>query len=199
MCEETKALDIINGLSSFFVYDHGVDAIIDRLDSIEEKIVALNLREVEKPKPIREEILEIQDDWEPFIRISIFNQDFLAYCDIGSMVSTMPKTVNDSLKLESMVDLLYYHERGNGDISEIQGKVNNIQVCFAKRNAAVDFIILKSTNQGNIVLGRDFLQAMKGFINVGKGQIRLRGRAKGTYLFPRKKKEELIVEQYFQF
>ena len=28
-CEETRDLDIINGLSSFFVYDHGVDAIID--------------------------------------------------------------------------------------------------------------------------------------------------------------------------
>jgi len=191
-CNEEKALDIINGLSSFFVYDCGVDAIMDRLDSIEEKIVALNLREVEKPKPIREEILEIEDDWVPFIRISIFGQNFLAYCDIGSMVSTMPKIVYDSLKLESMVDLLYYHEHANGDISEIQGKVNNIQVRFTKRDAAVDLFILKSTNQGNIVLGRDFLRAMKGFIDIGKGRIRLRGRAKGTYLFPRKKKNELI-------
>ena len=59
---------------------------MDRLDSIEEKIVALASREVEKPKPIREEMLEIEDDWEPFIRISIFNQDFLAYCDIRSMI-----------------------------------------------------------------------------------------------------------------
>ena len=90
-CEETTALDIINGLSSFFVYDHGVDAIIDRLDTIENKIDALDLKEVEKPTQVRQEILEIEDDWEPFIRISIFNQDFLSYCDIGSMVSTMPK------------------------------------------------------------------------------------------------------------
>ena len=172
---------------------------MDRLDSIEENIVALNMREVEKPKPIREEILEIEDDWEPFIRISIFGQNFLAYCDIGSMVSTMPKTVYNSLKLESMVDLLYYHEHANGDISEIQGKVDNIQVRFAKRDAVVDFIILKSTNQGNIVLGRDFLRAMKGFIDIGKGQIRLRGRAKGMYLFPRKKKDELIEEQVANF
>ena len=127
-CEGTKALDIINGLSSFFVYDHGVDAIIDRLDFIEEKIVDLDLKEVEKPKTIREEILEIEDDWEPFIRISIFNKDFLAYCDIGCMVSTMPKTVYNSLKLVSMVNLPCYHEHGNGDIYEIQGKVDNIQV-----------------------------------------------------------------------
>ena len=33
---------------------------------------------------------------------------------------------------------------------------------------------------------------MKGFVDIGKGQIRLRGKAKGTYLFPRKKKNELI-------
>jgi len=198
-CSEEKALDIIHGLSSFFVYDHGVEAIMDKLDSIEERIVALDLREVEKPKPIREEILEIEDDWEPFIRISIFNQDFLAYCDIGSMVSTMPKTIYDSLNLASMVDLFCYHEHANGDISEIRGKVNNIQVRFVKRHAEVDFIILKSTNQGNIVLGRDFLRAMKCFIDIGKGQICLRGKAKGTYLFPRKKKDELIEEQVANF
>ena len=40
---------------------------------------------------------------------------------------------------------------------------------------------------------------MKGFIDVSKGQIRLRGGAKGTYLFPRKKKEELIEEQFANF
>ena len=111
----------------------------------------------------------------------------------------MPKTVYDSLELESMVDLLYYHEHANGDISEIQGKVNNIQVRFAKRDTTVDFIILKSTNQGNMVLGRSFLRVMKGFIDVSKGQIRLRGRAKGTYLFPRKNKYELIEEKFANF
>src|SRR4051812_42011675 len=50
---------------------------------------------------------------EPFIRISIFNQDFLAYCDIRSMVSTMPKIVYNSLKLLSMVDLPCYLEHAN--------------------------------------------------------------------------------------
>src|SRR3954470_16793911 len=98
-----------------------------------------------------------------------------------------------------MVDLTCYHEHANGAISDIEGKVNNIQVRFAKRDVAVDFIILKSTNQGNIVLGRDFLRAMKGFIDIGKGQIRLRGKAKVMYLFPRKKKDELIEQQFASF
>ena len=48
---------------------------------------------------------------------------------------------------------------------------------FLKRSVEVDFAIMKA-NQGNIVLGRDFLRAMKGYIDIGKGQIRLRGKAK---------------------
>ena len=66
-------------------------------------------------------------------------------------MSSMPKIVYDSLKLESMVDYPFYHAHANGDISNIVGKVNNIQVHFKDRNTLVDFIILESTIQGNIV------------------------------------------------
>ena len=66
---------------------------------------------------------------------------------------------------------------------------------FLKRAVAIDFSIMKE-NQGNIVLGRDFLRAMKGFIDIGKGQIRLHGKAKGMYLFPRKNKDELIENRF---
>ena len=33
---------------------------------------------------------------------------------------------------------------------------------------------------------------MKGFIDIGKGKIHLRGKEKGMYLFPRKNKNEII-------
>ena len=142
-------------------------------------------------------MLEIDDDWEPFVRISISNQDFLAFCEIGSMVSTMPKIVYDSLKL-NMDNLSSYHEHTNGYVSEIQGKVKELQFTFLKRVSTVDFFITEP-NKRNIVLGRDFLRAMKGFIDIGKGHIRLRGRAIGKYLFPRKKKNELVENQFEGF
>ena len=94
-----------------------------------------------------------------------------------------------------MVNFSTYHEHANGDVSKIQGEVKDVQVMFAKRNATVDFVIMESVNQGNIVLGRDFLRAMKGSIDVGKGQIHFHGKAKGTYLFPRKDKNGLVEEQ----
>ena len=71
------------------------------------------------------------------------------------MVSTMPKVVYGSLWLD-MDFFSSYHEHANGDISEIQGKVKDVQVTFSKRNATVDFFIMEP-NKGNIVLGRDFL------------------------------------------
>src|SRR3954465_3944776 len=196
-CDEARALDILHGLSSYFVYDRSFDTVIDRLATIENRMYALDLRKVEELKSKKKEMLEIDDDWEPFVRLSISNQDFLAFCDIGSMVSTMPKLVYDSLKL-NMDNLSSYHENSNGDISEIKGKVKEVQVTFLKRVATMDFFIMEP-NQSKIVLGRDFLRAMKGFIHIGNGHIRLRGKEKGKYIFPRKKKNELIENQFEGF
>ena len=79
-CDEARALEIIHGLSSYLVYDQGFDTVIDRLATIEKRIDSLDLKEGEKPKPPKEEILEVEDDWEPFVKISIFIENLLAYC-----------------------------------------------------------------------------------------------------------------------
>ena len=72
------------------VFYDGLDTVVDRIATIEKKLDALDLKEVEKPGPPREEILEIENDWEPFVRVVISNQNFLAFYDIGSTVSIMP-------------------------------------------------------------------------------------------------------------
>src|ERR1041385_8915997 len=136
-CDEARAFDILHSLSSYFVYDRSIDTVIDRVATIEERMDGLDLRKVEELKPNKKEMLDIDDDWEPFVRISISNQDFLSFCDIGSMVSTMPKIVYDSLKL-NMDNLSSYHEHANGDISDIKGKVKEVQVTFLKRVATMD-------------------------------------------------------------
>src|ERR1041384_2196606 len=193
-CDEASVLEILHGLSGYFVYD-GLNTVVNRIATIERKLDALDLKEVEKLNPPREEILEIENDWEPFVRIVISNQNFLALCDIGSIVSILPSFIYDSLYLASMDKFPSFHEHSNSDISEIQGRLKDDQVMFLKMSVEIDFAIMKA-NKGNIVLGRDFLRAMKGFIDTGKGQIRLHGKAKGTYLFPRKNKDELIENPF---
>src|SRR3954466_11213688 len=142
-CDEARALDIIHGLSSYFVYEHSFDTVIDRLATLERRMDALDLRKVKKPKPNKKNMLEIDDDWEPFVRISISNQNFLAFCDIGSMVSIMPRIIYDSLNLANMDNFTFFHEHSNGDISEILGREKYVQVMFLKRSMVVDMSIMK--------------------------------------------------------
>src|SRR3954471_8417422 len=60
-CDEARALEIIHGLSSYFVYD-GLDTVVGRITTIEKKFDALELKRVKKPSPPREVILEIEND-----------------------------------------------------------------------------------------------------------------------------------------
>src|SRR4051812_4812685 len=75
-CAEARALEIIHGMSSYFIYD-GLDTVVDRIAIIEKKLDALDLKEEEKPNPPREEILEIENYWEPFVRVVISDKNFL--------------------------------------------------------------------------------------------------------------------------
>src|ERR1043165_5990271 len=142
-CDGARSLEIIHGLPSYFVYD-GLDTIVDKITNIEKKLDALDLKGVEKPNPPREEIFEIENDLEPFVRVVISNQNFLAFCDIGSTVSIMPSFIYDSLYLASMDKFPYFHEHSNGYISEIQGRLKDVQVMFLKRSVKIDFSIMKA-------------------------------------------------------
>ena len=60
--DEARALEIIHGLSSYFVYDHSFDTVIDRLATIEKRLDALDLRKVKKPQPNKKDVYEIDGD-----------------------------------------------------------------------------------------------------------------------------------------
>ena len=120
-CGDTKALNAINGLVRLLSEDNDKKAIHDKLDKIIEMIGKLNFNEVERPLQSRQVLIELENDWEPYIKISIDNQSFIAYCDLGSMISTMPKMVYDWLKYENMIDHPFYHPHANGVISKIKG------------------------------------------------------------------------------
>src|ERR1041385_4934067 len=79
-CDEARALDILHGLSNYFVCDRSFDTFIDRLAAIEKRMDALELRKVEEIKSNKKEMLQIDDDWEPFVRISISKEVFLSFC-----------------------------------------------------------------------------------------------------------------------
>ena len=127
--------------------------------------------------------------------IWIDNQSFIAYCDIGSMISTMPKMVYDHLKNESMIDYPLYHPYANGNISKFVGLVKDVQISIRNRVTPVDFMIMEKGDQGNIVLGRSFLKTVGCIINVRFGFLDFYAPIRGKIAFPKRIKD-VLIEKY---
>ena len=151
----------------------------------------LNLNEIERPLQEGQVLTELENDWEPYIYIRIDNQSFLAYCDLGSMISTMPKMVYDYLKYENVTD----HPHAHGTISKIKGIVKNVQVSFHNKTIHIDFMIMDKEEQGNIVLGRSLLKTVGCLINVRQGYINLYAPIRGNFNFPKHFKDALVESE----
>ena len=103
--DEIKYLHIIDGLVAFPM-NTKIDGITDRFGKIENILSNLYVKEEEKTLK-SDQILEIEGDREPYVKIVIKEQTFLAYCDVGSMMCTMPKIVFDSLNFGDFLITLF--------------------------------------------------------------------------------------------
>ena len=100
--DEMESLRIINGLVVFPINEK-TEGILDRLDEIENNLCDLNSNGIEESSK-NYKILEIVGDWEPYIPVEINGRRFLAYCDIGSVMSTMPRMVYDTMNFGDLFD-----------------------------------------------------------------------------------------------
>ena len=107
-------------------------------------------------------------------------------------MSTLPRMVFDILNSGDLFDYPFYHSHADGSSSNIEKIINEVQVTFQDRTTLVDFVVLESKAQENIVLGRSFLRSIGGFIDVRKGLIRFRSPIKHKFSLPLKEKEVLI-------
>ena len=117
--------------------------MLTRLDKIERSLNDINLSNPAKEQPL----VELKNDWEPFIEIIIGGEKFHAYCDLGSPMSIMPKIVFDLLKLDGMVDYPVFHFHTNGTIMKSLGIID----------------------RSNLDFERSFLKSNGGFINAKYG------------------------------
>ena len=90
-CDEARSLEIIHGISSYFVYDQGFNTVIDRLATIEKRIDALELKEVEKPKTPREEIFEKEGDWNLLLKLVSLTKTYLLIVILDPWFLPCPK------------------------------------------------------------------------------------------------------------
>ena len=104
----------------------------------------------------------------------------------------MPRMVFDTMNFGDLFDYPFCQSHSNGSSPKIYKRVNEVLVIFKHKTTLVDFLVLESKAQGNIVLGRSFLRSVGAIIDVKKGCIRSRFPIKGRFSFPLKQKEVLI-------
>ena len=98
--------------------------VFSNLEEIEKSLNQLKLSQNHKEQPLA----DLRNDWEPFIAINIGSEKFLAYCDLGSTLSIMPKMVYDLLKLNKMIDYPVFHFHADGTIVKSVGIINDVEV-----------------------------------------------------------------------
>ena len=110
--DELESLRIIKGLV-VFPTNEKTNGIHGRLDKIENILCNLNLNGIEEGSKDYQ-ILEISGGWEPYIPIEINDQRLFAYCDIGSMMSTMPRMVFNAMNFGDLFNYPFCHSHSDG-------------------------------------------------------------------------------------
>ena len=178
--DAAKAYKILNGLSIFPMIDES--GMITKLEKIEKALDELTLSHNLKEQPL----VELKNDWEPFIEISIGSEKFRAYCDLGSTMSIRPKMVYDLLNYDNMVNYPVFHFHDDGTIAKSIGIINDVKITIQNKTVPVNFMIL-AKSPDNIVLGRSFLKSNGGFINAKYGFMKFNTPINRRFFFPIKK------------
>src|SRR5215216_2841408 len=139
---------------------HIVDAM---MKALEEKLEL----EVSIPR-------KLHDEWEPTIKFQIKNYECFALCDLGSSVSTIPKSLCDVLGLTDIEECSLNLHLADSTIKKPMGRINDFLILANRNYVPIDFIVLDIDCNPScpIILGRPFLRTIGAVIDMKEGNIK---------------------------
>ena len=118
------------------------------------------------------------------------NYEWLALCDLGASVSTIPKSLCDVLSLTDIEECSLNLHLTDSTIKKPMGRINDVLIVANRNYVPVDFIVLDIDCNPScpIILGRPFLRTIGAIIDMKEGNIRFQfPLRRGMEHFPRKK------------
>ena len=139
---------------------HIVDAM---MKALEEKLEL----EISIPRKLHVE-------WEPTIKFKIKNYEFVALCDLGASVSTIPKSLHDVLGLTNIEECSLNLHLADSTIRKPLGIINDVLILANKNYVPIDFIVLDTDCNPScpIILGRQFLRTISVMIDMKECNIK---------------------------
>ena len=117
---------------------------------------------------------KLYDEWEPTIKIKIKYHECYALCDLGTSVSTIPKTLCDIVGFHDLDDCSLNLHLADSTIKNPMGRINDVLIIANRNLVSVDFIVLDIDCNLScpIILGRSFLRTIGAIIDMKEGNIR---------------------------
>src|ERR1041385_4534935 len=132
----------------------------------------------------------LDDGWDPIIKIKLNNFSFYALCDVGATASVTPKRMYDMLNLKPFDTCSFGVRLVDSSIKKPLGTIDDVLIIVNDNYVPVDFTIMDIECEPScqFILGRPFLRTVGVVIDMKEGNIKFQfPLKKGMELFPRKK------------
>ena len=147
----------------------------------------------------------LEDGWDPMIKIKLNNFSCFALCDVGSSTSVMPKRMYDMLELKPFDPCSFGGRLIDSSIKNPLGKIGDVLIIVNDNYVPVDFLVMDIECDPScpIILGRHFLRTVGAIIDMKEGTIRFQfPLKKGMEHFPRnniKLPSEFVIRASYSF
>ena len=103
------------------------------------------------------------------------NSKFIALCDLGSLVSVLPMSVNRILNLGKLNQTSMTLQLADRTLRKLAGILEDIPIKVGTFAYPVDFVVLEMDDKSDtLIFGRPFLATAGAVIDVREGKLKLR-------------------------
>ncbi|KAK1650265.1 hypothetical protein QYE76_068070 [Lolium multiflorum] len=111
---------------------------------------------------------KLEDGWEPIIKMKFNDFECNALCDLGAIISVMPKKIYDMLDLPPLKNCYLDVNLADNVKKKPLGRIDNVHITVNNNLVPVDFVVLDIECNAScpIVLGRPFLRTVGAVIDM---------------------------------
>src|SRR3954464_276815 len=116
----------------------------------------------------------LEDGWDPMIKIKLNNFSCFALCNVGASTSVMPKRMYDMLGLKPFDPCSFGVRLVDSSVKKPLGKIDDVLIIVNDNYVPVDFTIMDIECEPYcpIILGRPFLRTVGAVIDMKEGNIK---------------------------
>jgi hypothetical protein len=142
----------------------------------------------------------LEDDWDPIIKMNENDFDCNALCDLGASIYVMPRKIYDMLSLSPLENC--YFDVPLDDVAKKKplGRINDVLIMVNNNLVPVDFIVLDIECNAScpIILGRPFFRTVGAIIDMKEGTININYHSRKVWNTSLERERSYLLTLFFE-